>query len=689
MGLPARMMNIILTFLTNRKIFGYHNGRLIGERSTSIGLPQGSVLSPLLYNIYSAGIHRNMELDVKILSYADDIVIFYRNKSVASICLKLNYNFSIIGQNLQAHDLLIAPQKTKFCIFAKFSRFRTLNRLYNKIKQPIVYLNQRINISPKAVFLGITFDHSLSWKPHITSLLNICNKRLNILKAITGIKWGSHPLTILSVYRGLIRSILDYGGLALYDLPPGRTIQLDRVQYAALRCVLGFMRTTPTNVLLDQNAEWPLVIRRLFLVTKITLSGLIELTPNFSHEMKNSVLLESDCTNVNPGDSLDAPSISTILRSRKSSLLSSSYQEIHNLEPPRYQGHLNFPVANRFMDISTDIIAFSELSKFRKKVGNFYYCKHKKISVSGMNRRAAAILDHKNLNCIIYTDGSVMPDGKAGFGIFSPTHNIKASVPCSHSRVIMHVEAEAIIYAIDLAIELRSNKVGILSDSRSIISNVSNLNISKRTSYLCHKIRDKLISASQLDIHITLIWIPGHCGFIGNETADQLAKSAAFSSHDTCHTNIYCGDFIANIKHDFQKLAHAYLEEQFKYKGRRYRKNIPNLSNSPWYKQYKFSKRDAISLIARIKSYHVSTSTHLIDKNIINDETCECGVSSRNWQHILFNCNKHIQASNNLITNLIKMDFSPWDDIFSRAFTKDLNIFTIIAKFLKQTNQII
>lgn len=74
-------------------------------------------------------------------------------------------------------------------------------------------------------------------------------------------KWGSHSVVLLTVYKGLIRFVLDWCGLVLVDLPEKRLIPLDRAQLASLRVMLGFMRTTPTNVILDQTVEWPLKFR--------------------------------------------------------------------------------------------------------------------------------------------------------------------------------------------------------------------------------------------------------------------------------------------------------------------------------------------------------------------------------------------------------------------------------------------
>ena len=60
-------------------------------------------------------------------------------------------------------------------------------------------------------FLGITFDQQLIFKAHIKDIVSRCRKRLNLLKAIRGKKWGAHPNTILYTYKVFIRPLLEYG----------------------------------------------------------------------------------------------------------------------------------------------------------------------------------------------------------------------------------------------------------------------------------------------------------------------------------------------------------------------------------------------------------------------------------------------------------------------------------------------
>ena len=60
-------------------------------------------------------------------------------------------------------------------------------------------------------YLGIIFDHKLSFIPHIKYLRIKCNKTLQLLRTIAHTNWGGSKETLLKLYRSLIRSRLNYG----------------------------------------------------------------------------------------------------------------------------------------------------------------------------------------------------------------------------------------------------------------------------------------------------------------------------------------------------------------------------------------------------------------------------------------------------------------------------------------------
>ena len=60
-------------------------------------------------------------------------------------------------------------------------------------------------------FLGLIFDIKLTLKNHVQYLKSSCQKALDILRVVGHTDWGADRIVLLRLYRGLVRSILDYG----------------------------------------------------------------------------------------------------------------------------------------------------------------------------------------------------------------------------------------------------------------------------------------------------------------------------------------------------------------------------------------------------------------------------------------------------------------------------------------------
>lgn len=202
-GLPPAFCNIILSLFSHRNLyftspFGSHC-----TRTTYSGLPQGSCLSPILFNIYMSTIANHLSsLGYKCLIYADDIVVFSSNKFLDIAIESLNLALNELNKIFKDLFFSVAYDKCKSVIF---TRRRYLN-------PPNVYFDD--NIIPfvdHTTYLGITLDPKLRWQPHTMSLISFGSRWANFLRAITGTWWGSHPLTLLLVYKSIIRSKLDYG----------------------------------------------------------------------------------------------------------------------------------------------------------------------------------------------------------------------------------------------------------------------------------------------------------------------------------------------------------------------------------------------------------------------------------------------------------------------------------------------
>ena len=109
---------------------------------------------------------------------------------------------------------------------------------------------------------------------HIDYFRNKCSERPNILKFISGIKWGAEHSTLISLYKSLTRSHIDYG-FFLFALKTNHLmLKLERIQHTALRIALGYRNSTPTNIILGDTRLSMLQHRAKYLCNRFIMKNL-------------------------------------------------------------------------------------------------------------------------------------------------------------------------------------------------------------------------------------------------------------------------------------------------------------------------------------------------------------------------------------------------------------------------------
>lgn len=255
-GIPKSLVSCIYRLTYFRRVTGYNGGHSLGTRVTCKGSPQDSVLSPILFNIYTSQIRQNITHKIKVVMYTDDIALYYANKNLAKIVRTLNTASSEMVRYLIQLNLKPFVNKTKVCYFS--SR--------NKI---LVKMNDSaLEVVNRYTYLGFHMSYNLNWKWHINIMKGRTVKALNIMKLIAGIGWGSHQNNMILAYKSLMRPYLDWGCVFFDSSSDSTKCILDRVQFAALRIALSMMGTTPINILLDLANETPLQERRQYLKQK-------------------------------------------------------------------------------------------------------------------------------------------------------------------------------------------------------------------------------------------------------------------------------------------------------------------------------------------------------------------------------------------------------------------------------------
>src|SRR6218665_359456 len=134
--------------------------------------------------------------------FADDSSIYAGHRNHSKLQNKIPLSLNSIDAWCNKNGFKISISKTVGVLFTK------KNRVHNT---SIKVGDERIKIEKSAKFLGMIFNHRLSWKPHIEYVIAKCKNRMNLMGAVSGYNWGASKKALLLIYKSLITSVIDYG----------------------------------------------------------------------------------------------------------------------------------------------------------------------------------------------------------------------------------------------------------------------------------------------------------------------------------------------------------------------------------------------------------------------------------------------------------------------------------------------
>ena len=153
--------NWIKSFLTERRQFVTVNNCISDCVNTRSGVPQGSILGPLIFCMFMNDIcYLKLHAHSKMSLYADDTAIFNYGKTMNDVHMVLQEDFDLICKWLDLNNMHLHPQKTKVMAFGH-RRKLVNNILVLKFKgQPIENVHE-------IKYLGVIFYSGMTWKEHI------------------------------------------------------------------------------------------------------------------------------------------------------------------------------------------------------------------------------------------------------------------------------------------------------------------------------------------------------------------------------------------------------------------------------------------------------------------------------------------------------------------------------------------
>jgi len=213
LGVKGRAFSWFSSYLDNRKQYvninylnKLHQKTNISSslKNVNYGVPQGSILGPLLFICYLKGLP-DLIGSGEICLYADDINLKFSSKSWEELEVSAFRQLSLVDQNLSNLNLLINSSKTKFITFNTSQR--------KCLHQPNIFIGEeQLQEETETKFLGFKLDKHLNWTLHIDDL---CKKISSGIYALRRMSKLCSQETLKSIYFALVHSHISFG-IVLY-----------------------------------------------------------------------------------------------------------------------------------------------------------------------------------------------------------------------------------------------------------------------------------------------------------------------------------------------------------------------------------------------------------------------------------------------------------------------------------------
>ena len=231
-GLPLLWFN---SYLRDRKQSVSINGHCSSEETISVGVPQGSILGPILFLLYINDISNVSNL-FSVILYADDTTLLANNSDYATLMRDINNELPKLQEWLNANRLSLNLDKTFTLLFS--NRYADIDP-----ELMVIYSNEAVKFKDKGEFLGLTIDDNLRFNTHIQVISNKISKSVGIFYRLRHCVPRRVHLNLYytMVYPYLLYGNIVWGGTSVQHI---RSLQLLQKKIVRIITNSGYLEHT-------------------------------------------------------------------------------------------------------------------------------------------------------------------------------------------------------------------------------------------------------------------------------------------------------------------------------------------------------------------------------------------------------------------------------------------------------------
>ena len=241
-GFPMYIVQIIKNYLSGRTFQVTLNGSTSDVFIINAGVPQGSILGPILYNIFTSDLPRLPGNGVLSL-FADDTAVIYKGKITRPLVNRLQRGLDVLSDYFEDWKIRINAAKTQTIIFP----YSKSQRIVPKDDVLIKMNNTPVQWSKEVVYLGLTLDSKLLFRQHVDKTVSKCSTIIKCLYPLINRRSTLSLKNKLAVYKQIIYPVIEYAIPVWECCAKSHKLKLQRIQNKILKMVLSVPSWTRTS----------------------------------------------------------------------------------------------------------------------------------------------------------------------------------------------------------------------------------------------------------------------------------------------------------------------------------------------------------------------------------------------------------------------------------------------------------